>query len=125
MIKAILDSAFRLVTFRHNGLGIHQPSMKLLALCVIASSALAYARWGLPIQASAHALLIILIAAVIHPSYAIGYALLSAGIDLLAIPVEMAAGGEVRAFFWWELLAASYFFYRNAKRRGGYSIQKG
>jgi hypothetical protein len=70
----------------------------------IASAVVAMIRWQSPTLALGHLLVVCLMAISFSPRLAVGYALLSVGIDLIALPVEAYTGqrGGLVPFGAWE-----------------------
>ena len=104
MIAATASHIFRLITFRHNGSGLNTRSPAILFAVVAATAALSFARWGMPLQAAAHAA-ICAIMCLYSVRVGVGYALLSIGIDATAmaawfIPKDIFTGWEVAALGW-------------------------
>lgn len=113
MILALGNHAFKLMTFRHDGTGLATNSFLLMCFLILLSGALAYARWEIVGQAVTHSLLLLLICFMSRP-IGLGYALLSAGIDTLAIALAIAVGTIPDTVLGvWEAFALGYFVYRS------------
>jgi len=103
-MSAVAHHLWLLLTFRHDLQGLPRRSTKLVAVFFIASAVVAMIRWQSPALALGHLLVVCLMAISFSPRLAVGYALLSVGIDLIALPVESYTGqrGGLVPFGAWE-----------------------
>lgn len=112
MIMPIMSHTTKLMTFRHDGKGLYTRSPALLFSLVVASAGFALARWGMPTQAVAHAV-IVSVMCFYSVRVGVGYALLSIGIDLTAMAAWFAPKGFFTA---WEALALVWLAFRVGKQ---------
>lgn len=102
MIRAIWQHTWLLLTLRHPMTGLPRTFGPWAAI-VVASSAVAWLRWG---SFSAFVGMLIMLGLIAHfsPRLAVAYAMLSIGVDVVAIPAEMINDGPVPVVFSaWEI----------------------
>lgn len=104
-----------LVSFRHYGAGLPSKSLQPVFILFVLSSALCTARFDAN-HGGVQFVLSLFTGAYISPRFACGLALLSLGIDVLAIALPWAA----KVLNWWEAIASVAFAVRyvRAKRKG-------
>lgn len=99
MITALSRHTWLLLTLRHQMTGLPRESHGLFWFVALLSVVMAWLRWGTP-QHAIGMLIMLASMAMISPRWAAAYALISVGIDAVAIPV---GGGYF--FAGWELVA--------------------
>ena len=118
MLSAVLRHVFLLLTFRHAGAGLPRRSGSLLAAVVGLSAVVAAARWGL-VTGVIHGVVLLACTAFYGPATAAGYALISVGVDAVALPVESVVGRGWWPFAVWEAACMAVFFSRLLSTDGG------
>lgn len=112
-MNILFEHTFRLLTLRHTGEGLAIHHKTGLALVFALSMLLFLLRWGDIGGAIFHGGFLALLTLFMPVSVAVGYALISAGVDAIALPFEQLVGESgVTFFLLWELIAAVVITYR-------------
>lgn len=116
MIRGLAHHIWLLITIRHPMTGLPTRSIGLM-ISVFALSAIASVlRFENPMAFIVHMALLFLVTSMSSVQTASAYALLSLGIDLIAIPVESAVQQRSMTFFSvWEAIGAAYIVWRHVR----------
>lgn len=122
-MAAVTRHIWLMLTLRHDLNGLPHQSFGLVCIIFMASAIVAAWRWSNPFLLPAHLAILLCMARVTSIRFASAYALLSIGIEGIAIPVEAMTGwrGGFMPFGAWELAGFSAAFWRELKRRDGHS----
>ena len=112
-----------LLTLRHGLAGLPRQSFILVCATFLASSVIASWRCGDPLFVPAHLVVLCLVARIVSVQAASAYALLSIGIDVIAVPVEAMSGsrGGFIPFGAWEMAGWCAILWRDLSRCAGNS----
>lgn len=113
----LINHILLLMTFRHNGEGLDLTSRGRTAIILGLSAFAATLRWGDPMLGLIHLAILCAIMWVAPTTYIVGYALLSLGIDIVAIPMGHF-GVQNDVFRAWEFIGVTALVVRlvRAKR---------
>ncbi len=102
---AVARHIMLLLLLRHDLEGLPRNSTVLVGLVFAASALVAGLRWGNLAFIPGHLIVLCIMAYHLSPRFATAYALLSIGIDVIALPVEVITGerGGFFPFGAWEL----------------------
>jgi hypothetical protein len=110
-MTAVLHHVLLLLSLRHNGDGLPRataPWAAIVALCCF----VAYLRWGLAIGPAVQMLGLLLFALLWGKRFSAGVALVSIGIDFVAVALAFAAIDHGRFLMAWEAVAYLAFWAR-------------
>lgn len=114
MSAAIFRHIWLAMTFRHPLTGLPTNSFWLAASLFASSAVVCGVRWESTPFMVAHACFLTFLTVIFSPRIACAYALLSIGIDLVAIPVEAAT--ETKGGAWpfgaWEAVGTAVIFWK-------------
>lgn len=115
MIRSLGVHVWLLLTFRHPMTGLPKTFAPWCAI-VLAAASVGWFRWGSP---SVFVGMMIACGVIGHfsPRLAVAYALLSIGVDLVAMPAELVNGGRVPVVFSaWEFAGTAVIVRREAQK---------